>query len=132
MTAKKVLSLGQCAADNWSISRLLSESLGATVSEADSFEEALMLLRRDDFPLVLVNRILDANGASGLDFITQLKADEALRSVPVMLVSNFADAQRQAVAKGALPGFGKAALHDPATLEGLRAVLEATGEPSAH
>ncbi len=109
MTPKKVLSLGQCAADHWSISRLFSDSLRTAVTEADSFEEALELLRRENFALVLVNRVLDANGASGLDFITRLKADETLRSVPVMLVSNYADAQRQAVAKGAPPGFGKAA-----------------------
>ncbi len=132
MTAKKVLSLGQCAADNWSIARLLSDSLGASAIEADSFEEALMLLRRDDFALVLVNRVLDANGASGLDFISQLKADEALRSVPVMLVSNYDDAQRQAVSKGALPGFGKAVLNQSSTLDRLRSALEATAEPSPH
>ncbi len=130
MTTKKVLSLGQCAADNWSIARLLSDSLGSAVTEADSFEEALELLRRENFALVLVNRILDANGDSGLDFITRLKSDEALRSVPVMLVSNYADAQRQAVAKGALPGFGKSALRQTSTLERLRSVLEATAEPS--
>jgi CheY-like chemotaxis protein len=132
MSTKKVLSLGQCAADNWSIARLLSDSLGAAVSEADSFEEALLLLRNDTFALVLVNRVLDANGASGLDFIKQLKSDEALRSVPVMLVSNFDDAQRQAVAKGALLGFGKAALHESGTVERLRSALEATAEPSAN
>jgi response regulator RpfG family c-di-GMP phosphodiesterase len=132
MTTKKVLSLGQCAADNWSISRLLSESLGAAVSEADSFEEALTLLRNDTFALVLVNRVLDVDGASGLDFITRLKSDDALRSIPVMLVSNIADAQRQAVTKGGLPGFGKAALHQSSTLEQLRSILEATSEPSAH
>ena len=130
MSTKKILSLGQCAADNWSITRLLSDSLGAAVSEADSFEEALTLLRNDTFALVLVNRLLDVDGASGLDFIKHLKSDEALRSVPVMLVSNFADAQRQAVAKGALPGFGKAALDEPATLERLRSLLETTTKPS--
>jgi CheY-like chemotaxis protein len=132
MTAKKVLSLGQCAADNWSISRLLTDSLGAAVSEADSFEEALLLLRNDTFALVLVNRLLDANGASGLDFITRLKSDDALRSVPVMLVSNYADAQRQAVAKGALLGFGKAALHSPDTVRRLRSALEITADSSAN
>ena len=46
-----------------------------------------------------------------------------LRRVPVMLVSNYEDAQREAVAKGALPGFGKAALGQPHTLARLRAVL---------
>jgi len=43
--------------------------------------------------------------------------------VPVMLVSNFADAQAQAVESGALPGFGKAALNAPETLARLKEQL---------
>ena len=69
---------------------------------------------------MLVNRILDRTGEEGLDFIRDLKADPALASVPVMLVSNFADAQRQAVELGARPGFGKDAIGRPETVTALR------------
>ncbi len=125
MSAKKVLSLGQCMADHTGISWLLRSQFGAEVTSAATFEEALALLRDDDFALVLVNRVLDYDGRPGLDFISRLKDDEELRRVPVMLVSNYEDAQQEAVARGALPGFGKAEFREPRTLSRLAAVLGA-------
>jgi CheY-like chemotaxis protein len=122
--AKKILSLGQCSADSWSIERLFTTQFHAEVLAAHSQREALELLQKNQIDLVLVNRLLDRDGSSGLDFILRLKKDEALRQLPVMLVSNYEDAQRQAVERGALPGFGKAALAEPETLERLRVVLE--------
>src|SRR5438552_10025899 len=109
---KKVLSLGQCAADDYAIRYFLQSDFGAEVSMADTIPEALARLRAEQFDLVLVNRVLDATGASGLGFISQLKEDAALADVPVMLISNYPDAQQQAVARGALPGFGKNGLGD--------------------
>ncbi len=121
--SKKVLSLGQCAADNYTIGRFLEETFGADVVPVDSFAQALGELRKAPFDIVLVNRILDVGGASGLAFIGQVKSDATLAKVPVMLVSNFPEAQEQAVAAGALPGFGKATLRDPHTIERLKKVL---------
>ena len=124
MQKKQVLSLGQCAADHASIRALLHDQLGAEVVAAQTYEDALAKLRQGEFALVLVNRILDYDGKAGLDFIDQLKKDEALRALPVMLVSNHADAQEEATAHGALPGFGKSSLRQPETAARLRAVLE--------
>ena len=123
MTAKRVLSLGQCGADHWSIENLLQRHCDALVVGVATFDEALTELRRGGVDLALVNRLMNYGGASGLDFIAELKRDPELSKIPVMLVSNLRDAQRQAVELGALPGFGKAALNDPATLERLRGVL---------
>ena len=123
MFKKRVLSLGQCAADQWSMSRVLQTSFDVEVIAADRFADAEEQLRQGGIDLMLVNRVLDRDGSSGLDFIRQMKADDVLRQVPVMLVSNYADAQRQAVALGALPGFGKAVLEDVATLTRLRDFL---------
>ncbi len=123
MATKKILSLGQCSADSWSIDRLCTTHVGAEVIAVHSAREALDLLRQAPIDLVLVNRLFDRDGGSGLDFITRLKSDAALRSIPVMLVSNYDDAQRQAVERGALPGFGKAALSDPTTIDRLRTAL---------
>jgi two-component system chemotaxis response regulator CheY len=108
--AKRVLSVGQCFADHSGITRILRGSFGAEVVGADTRHEALEVLRQDSFALVLVNRVFDADGSSGLDLIGAIKAEDELRDVPVMLVSNYEDAQAQAVRKGAVPGFGKAAL----------------------
>jgi CheY-like chemotaxis protein len=120
---KRVLSLGQCAADHGALSWLLRTQFGVEVTAAGTVAEALTRLRLGGIALVLVNRVLDDDGNSGLEFITQVKADALLRDVPVMLVSNYDDAQQDAVARGALPGFGKAALREPQTLDRLRLVL---------
>jgi len=122
--AKRVLSVGQCSADHYSIERLLTTRFGAAVLPAHTGRAALELLRDGPIDLVLVNRLFDHDGSSGLDFITRLKGDASLRAVPVMLVSNHEDAQRQAVERGALPGFGKAALADPETIDRLGTILK--------
>ena len=111
--AKRVLSVGQCFADHSGITRVLRGLFGAEVVGVDSTREALEQLRQEPFALVLVNRVFDADGSSGLDLIRAIKADEQLRDVPVLLVSNYEDAQAQAVQAGAAPGFGKAALGQP-------------------
>lgn len=123
MAAKRVLSLGQCGADHAALTWMLQSSFGAEVISAGTADDALALLRDDEFDLVLVNRVFDWNGASGLDFISRLKSDDDLKDVPVMLVSNYDHAQRDAVGRGALEGFGKSALRDPQTLGRLKAVL---------
>src|SRR5262249_19532861 len=114
MTVPRVLSVGQCMADHGSISHLLGD-LGAEAVAAHSAAEAVERLRQGPFALVLVNRVFDADGGSGLDLIRALKADEQLRAVPVMLVSNYPDAQAEAEAAGAATGFGKAGLHSAQT-----------------
>jgi CheY-like chemotaxis protein len=123
MTAKRVLSVGQCWADHGSISRTLQRSFGAEVVGADTAPEALERLRHEGFDLVLVNRVLDADGSPGVDLIRSVRADERLKDVPVMLVSNHEEAQEEAVAAGASRGFGKAALGQPHMLGLVRPFL---------
>ena len=123
MFAKRVLSVGQCFADHGSISHTLRKHFGAEVVAAATASEALDEVRQQKFHLVLVNRVLDADGSRGVDVIAALKADANLSAVPVMLVSNYDDAQSEATAKGALPGFGKGSLGHPAMLERVKAVL---------
>lgn len=125
---RKVLCLGNCAADTYAITNLIENHYDAQVIPVDTFDEALLRLSAGPVDLIMVNRVLNANGASGLTFIRQLKEDDRYKEVPVMLISNFADAQKKAEALGAIPGFGKAALHDPHTFGRLVPFL---GEPSA-
>jgi two-component system chemotaxis response regulator CheY len=108
----RVLSVGQCGFDHGNISRNIRKAVHAEVVRADTFEEAIEALRSGAYALVLINRVFDADGTSGLDLIRTLKADPELEPVPVMLVSGFPDAQQQAEDAGALPGFGKADLAD--------------------
>jgi CheY-like chemotaxis protein len=112
-----VLSVGQCAADHWSLSRTLESAFPVEVVAADTAGEALAKMSQETFALVLVNRVFDVDGSSGLDLIRKAKSDKERGGVPIMLVSNLADAQRQATAAGAVPGFGKGALGTPEVLE---------------
>ncbi len=121
--SKRVLDVGQCSPDHFAIRRLLESRFGATVVQTHGLTDTLSQLRREPVDLVLVNRKLDADYSDGLEILKAIKADAALATVPVMLVSNYADAQAEAVAAGAVPGFGKAELTRSETEEKLRAVL---------
>jgi CheY-like chemotaxis protein len=123
MSNKRVLSVGQCLADHGSISWMLRNTFGSEVVAASTGEQALQRLSRESFDLVLVNRVFDADGDSGIDWIRRVKSDEKFAAMPILLVSNYSDAQTQAVAAGARPGFGKAALNRPETAQLLRAYL---------
>jgi CheY-like chemotaxis protein len=123
MSTKRVLSVGQCLADHGSISRTLQHHFDVEVQAADSAADALTRLRQEPFALVLINRVFDADGTSGMELIKSLKADESLCTIPIMLVSNYADVQQDAMQAGALPGFGKAALGQPQMLDRVKAVL---------
>lgn len=118
---KTVLDLGQCDPDHGSIRRVV-ESLALKVLRAATAKEAKEILSSEQVDLVLVNRIFDQDGGSGIDFIADVKllvkAGVVLNpNLNVMLVSNYPEHQERAVALGALPGFGKAALGDAATGE---------------
>lgn len=109
---KKILSVGQCLADQTRISQVLQSRYQAQFDTADTSEELVALLESSQYDLVLINRLLDHNGVQGLDLIRQIKSNPATRNVQVMLVSNIDDAQQQAMALGAANGFGKADLND--------------------
>jgi DNA-binding response OmpR family regulator len=123
MVAKRVLSVGQCYADHGGIARALTQHFAAEVDPAATTDEVEDRLREGAYDLILVNRIFDADGSSGLDLIERLKMNSSSNGIPIMLVSNHEDAQQQAVARGALPGFGKASLGEPQMLARLRNVL---------
>ncbi len=82
------------------------------------------MLREDHFGLVLVNRKLAVDSSEGVALIERMKADPQLANMPVMLLSNYPEAQRAAVAAGAEPGFGKAELAGPQTFEKLARFLD--------
>jgi len=124
MSKHQILSVGQCAADHHMISQFLGRSLGAEVSSADSAREAIDAVRKESYHLVLVNRVFDRDGNSGLELIQALKADPATSKVPVMLVSNHPDAQQAAEQAGAYKGFGKADLGSDRALEAIRQSLD--------
>ncbi len=85
----------------------MAERLGADVFQAYEAADAIAALHREHFDLVFVNRKLDSDYSDGTDLIKKLKDDPKTASVPVMLVSNYPEAQAEAVSLGAVYGFGK-------------------------
>jgi CheY-like chemotaxis protein len=124
MPSRQILSIGQCAADHFRIAQTFKEHFAADVVGADNDVEVQQILEQGTFDLILVNRVLDATGASGLKLVSALKKEPASQAIPIMLVSNHDEAQTEAVELGAHRGFGKAALGQPAMLATVRQVLE--------
>src|SRR4029079_4207417 len=125
--AKRVLDVGNCVPDHAAIRGMLEKQFHADVVQADGPDEALTVLRKQPFDLVLVNRKLDQDYSDGLDVIQQIKADAKLQSIPCMLITNYPDQQQMAVAAGAEYGFGKKELYDQKTQERLARFLTAGG-----
>ena len=119
--ALRILDVGQCGIDGPRIKRFLSHELHVEVDRVHSKDEALAAAGKNSYALVLVNRLLDRDRSPGLDVIAALKTSHPV--LKCMLVSDRPDAQQQAAALGALPGFGKSALDAEATLALLREAI---------
>jgi CheY-like chemotaxis protein len=120
---KRVLDIGNCVPDHRAIAVLITTHFDAQVVAADQWQDACEHLRRQSFDLVLVNRKLDIDYSDGIEVICKLKADPELCAIPVMMVTNFAEHQQQAIRAGGVEGFGKQSLRDPATREKLAVYL---------
>ena len=117
---KKLLDVGQCDADHSRISALLDNHFEVEVHRVHSHDEAVKLAKDTTFQLIMINRLLDADGSPGMDVLNSLQGNPATESVPVMIVSNYQEAQDAAMKVGAVQGFGKDALGSPETVELLR------------
>lgn len=120
---KMVLGVGNCSFDQGAIEELISAHFDAKLAAASLPDEALEMLRRERFDLVLINRKLLADSSQGVKLIERIKSDPELAETRVMLLSNYSWAQRAAAAAGAEPGFGKAQLDRPDTLDKLARLL---------
>lgn len=117
----KILSVGQSAADDSEIARLLVRRFAATVETAASAEEAFEAAESGSYDLILINRILDRTMESGLELMAKIVA---LPHKPkVMLISEKLRAHLAADDLEAEPGFGKKKLYDKSTLEALTYAL---------
>jgi CheY-like chemotaxis protein len=126
---KRVALIGHCGPDSSYLRMAVSRAAnGAQVVAADDTAELDRLLS-EGVDLLLFNRVLDYgfDETEGVAIIRKLRANHP--NLKMMLVSNYPDAQAEAVAAGALPGFGKREMSSPRVTELIRAALEA-GEPS--
>jgi two-component system, chemotaxis family, chemotaxis protein CheY len=123
---RKVLLVGHCGAD----ASYLKLAVRSAAPDADiAVAEDERSLRQtlsgdgDQVALVLLNRVLSYGFASdsGVDVIRGLKPD--FPGLRMILVSNYAEAQADAVAAGALPGFGKRELGSRRVVQLLKETL---------
>jgi hypothetical protein len=118
--APLVYLVGQCVPDSMLLSRYIRRFAPGAKVERIMSDEALQDAK-NQLALFLVNRVLDGS----FDDDSGLKVVAAAIDWPgvPLLISNHDDAQQQAVALGALHGFGKAQLGDPSTAERFQAAL---------
>jgi CheY-like chemotaxis protein len=122
--SKKILLVGHCGADGsylrMAIKRAIGESETLIAEDSQELSEALATKQID---LILFNRQLDYGFDSdqGVDVIRALRLSHP--NAKMMLVSNYPEAQQEALAAGALPGFGKRELGSPRVTELLRNAL---------
>lgn len=115
--------VGHCGADSYSLSHAIRSAVpDAKVVAVD--DEASCAKAMHDGAVLLVNRVLDGNFATGngVELIRRLAAVKA--DSMMVLISNYADAQQAAVAAGAKPGFGKSQVGSSATRDLLRSLVQ--------
>lgn len=120
---RTVVLVGHCGPDMFMLKTAVGRALpGATivsVNDVDALDEY-----RTAEALLLVNRELDGRfyTQSGIDLISEIAQQK--NALLTMLISNLEDAQAQAVAAGAKPGFGKSQLYDKSTTDILTGAMQ--------
>lgn len=129
MHAPLLLLVGHCRPDTsyltLSLRKALPQAVVKSITDQQELDKAIATHPADaPPPLLLINRTLEPgfSADSGLDLIRDLHA--AHPQLRLMLVSNYPDAQAQAVRLGALHGFGKNDLGSPRLAEVLHDALK--------
>jgi len=123
---KRVVLVGHCGPDSSYLRTVLSSvDRGVEISAVDD-EQSLTTALQSGVDLVLFNRLLDYGfeEVEGAKVIARMH--QQFPNAKLMMVSNYPEAQGDAVAAGALPGFGKRELGSPRVKELLKSVLSDT------
>lgn len=121
--SRKVLDVGQCDADHFRISEMLNRDFDVEIQRAHTMDEAIKAALDTPFDLILINRIIDLDGSPGIAILHDLKNRPSTAETPVMIVSDFANAQDESVSAGGKRGFGKSELASATTTASLAEIL---------
>lgn len=123
----RVALVGHCGPDQWALRSAVSSALPGAEFHQFNDEDSLTQ-RLGELDIALINRVLDGRFASesGVELIRRLAGGAGTRP-RLLLISNFANAQQEAEAAGAFPGFGKADVNSETAKQRLR---EAAGLPA--
>ena len=113
---KNALIVGHCDLDNPQITSLIEKNFSVKVTRVKLFMNTVECLEKQNYDLVIINRIGAFDQESAMELIKKIKQDERF-NVPLMMVTNYKDQMDNAVEKGAVPGYGKDKLHDKDTIE---------------
>ena len=113
---KNVLIIGHCDLDNPQITSLIENNFSAKATRLKMSKDAVGYLEKQDYDLVIINRIGAFDQESGLELIKAIKQDGRFK-IPLMMVTNYKDQMEEAIKCGAVPGYGKDKLHDKDTIE---------------
>lgn len=121
--AARIALVGHCGPDSWMLKGVVERAF-PVADVAMVNDAATVQAHAEHADLLLVNRKLDGyfDTGSGLDLIRGLMPLPRRRAA-LMLVSNYADAQAQAEALGAAPGFGKAKAGTPEAAQRMRVAV---------
>ena len=129
--SKKIALVGHCGPDS-SFMRMAVSSADKTVRVlmADD-DETLVKVLNDGVDLLLINRELPYgfDETLGVETIKKIRAHHP--AVKAMLISNYPEAQQEAVKASALPGFGKREIGTPRVTQVLREALASDTVSSA-
>jgi hypothetical protein len=123
-SAKRIVLVGHCGPDSYSLRSAVSRMVpGAAVVFAN--DERALAGELPTADLLLVNRLLDGeySAATGVDLIRAVGAAGGSKRPAMMLVSNLPEAQAEAQAAGAAPGFGKRDAYSEEAGQRVRAAL---------
>lgn len=126
-TPIRVALIGHCVPDSGMLKTVVSRIFPACeVVRVNDEQTALDEVKRSD--LLLINRQMDGDfpgvSGGGINLIRELLGVPG-RKAALMLISNFEDAQQEAVGVGAAPGFGKVRAGSAEAAERMRAAVSA-------
>lgn len=96
---------------------MLGERFDVSIDRVMFVDEALEKLRSNTYALVLFNRLIFADGSPGIALLERAKSDGSINGTPMMMISNFEEAQAKSIAAGGVPGFGKNSVFEDSTAE---------------
>ena len=113
---KNVLIVGHCDLDNPQITSLIEKNFSAKVTRVKLLKKTIGYLEKQEYDLVIINRVGAFDQEGGLELIKEIKKDGRFNT-PLMMVTNFNDQMDEAIKCGAVAGYGKDKLYDEETVE---------------
>ncbi len=112
----KVILVGHCEHDSGKIVDSLLRAGFKEFKSADSVDEAVGFLGKEDISLFVGNRVIGSDEKGGIALVDKVKGCDEGKDIPIMILSGFEETQKEAVEHGAVQGVGKAVIASDETI----------------